>query len=95
MREPYGLVEQGSLTVVEWIWESERVPSVPYEEQRRKTLRQEEEGKGYSKRDPAPASMGCLFLLLSARRRLLPRSVTQVLYPTAFGARAPPATERW
>jgi hypothetical protein len=43
LREPYGLVEQRPLTVVERVGESERVPSVPQKEQRGKTLGKEQQ----------------------------------------------------
>src|SRR5215204_364582 len=43
LREPYGLVEQRPLTVVERVGESERVPSVSQKEQRGKTLGKEQQ----------------------------------------------------
>jgi hypothetical protein len=61
LREPYGLVEQRPLTVVERVGESERVPSVPQEEQRGKTLGKEQQRSGGKERDSArpPARVGC------------------------------------
>ena len=84
LREPYGLVEQRTLTVVDRVGEGERVPSVP-QRQRGKTLGKEQDRGGGNERPRRVRPCGLLSQTFT-RRQALPCTRTQALYPTAFGA---------